>query len=386
MPEPHKIESGSISWRSPSNIALVKYWGKKPVQLPANPSLSMTLSNAYTELILDYSLKNEEFPTAWLEFLFEGNKQENFEIKIAAYLRSLVPEFPVLNDYNYKISSSNTFPHSAGIASSASSMSALGLCLADFLSRISGELPSRISGELPSRFSGELPSRFSGELPSRFSGWSESFIHQASRLSRLASGSACRSVYGGFVVWGLVPELAGTSDDFAIPVPYDVNPAFKDLKDSIMVVSSREKEVSSRTGHSLMAGHPFAQARYIMAMSDVLDLSNALRSGDFEEFVRITETEALNLHALMMTSSPSYLLIEPNTLNIVNAVRLFRKETKIPVCFTLDAGPNVHLLYPEANANIVKTWINAELIKFCENGKWIDDGIGQGPERLHPEI
>jgi diphosphomevalonate decarboxylase len=350
MLEPHKIESGKISWRSPSNIALVKYWGKKPVQVPANPSISMTLSRAYTELTLDYSLKNEKIPTAWLEFLFEGNKQENFEKKIAGYFKSLIPEFPVLNNYNFKISSSNTFPHSAGIASSASSMSALGLCLAHFIYSTGG--------------------------------WQGDLLQFSSRLSRLASGSACRSVYGGFVVWGHIPELAGTSDDFAIPVPYEVHPAFKDLKDSIMVASSREKEVSSRTGHSLMAGHPYAEARYKMAMSDVLNLSHALRSGDFEEFVKITETEALNLHALMMTSSPSYLLIEPNTLNIVNAVRLFRKETKIPVCFTLDAGPNVHLLYPEANASIVKSWINAELIKFCENGKWIDDGIGTGPERL----
>jgi diphosphomevalonate decarboxylase len=69
-------------------------------------------------------------------------------------------------------------------------------------------------------------------------------------------------------------------------------------------------------------------------------------------------------------------------LNVVNAVRLFREETKIPVCFTLDAGPNVHLLYPEKNAATVQPWIQAELIKFCENGKWIDDGIGEGPIRL----
>ncbi len=175
----------------------------------------------------------------------------------------------------------------------------------------------------------------------------------ASHLSRLASGSACRSVYGGYVIWGNVPELAGTSDDFAIPVPFEVNPVFKGMKDAILVVSSKEKAVSSRAGHSLMEGHPYAGARYEMAMTNLLNLSEALRSGDFEEFVRITESEALNLHALMMSSHPSYLLIEPNTLNIVNAVRLFRKETKIPVCFTLDAGPNVHLLYPAANVQAV---------------------------------
>ena len=154
------------------------------------------------------------------------------------------------------------------------------------------------------------------------------------------------------------------------------------MKDAILVVSSKEKKISSRAGHSLMEGHPYAEARYKTAMVHVMDLSASLRTGDLEEFIRITESEALNLHALMMSSHPSYLLIEPNTLNIVNLVREFRKETKIPVCFTLDAGPNVHLLYPEEYVTSVKTWINAELIKFCENGKWIDDEMGSGPERI----
>ena len=347
-----KPESGKISWRSPSNIALVKYWGKKPVQLPANPSLSMTLSRAYTEMTLDFSPRDEKANAPWLEFLFEGRKQEQFEKKIALYLRSLFSEYPILNEYSFKITSSNTFPHSTGIASSASSMSALGLCVAGFLSLYSGKAMS---------------------------------LQQASRLSRLASGSACRSVYGGYVIWGHTPELAGTSDDFAIPVPYEVNPVFKSMKDAILVVSSKEKEVSSRAGHSLMEGHPYAGGRYEMARSNLLNLSEVLRSGDFEEFVKISESEALNLHALMMSSNPSYVLIEPNTLNIVNSIRLFRKETKIPACFTLDAGPNVHMLYPAENESTIRAWIDAELVNFCENGKWIDDGIGEGPEKLNIE-
>jgi diphosphomevalonate decarboxylase len=235
-------------------------------------------------------------------------------------------------------------------------MSALGLCLADFLSRF-----TRIS----------IP-----QLP---------FLREASRLSRLASGSACRSVYGGYVIWGYVPKLTGTSDEFAIPVPFEVNPVFKGMKDAILVVNSKEKEVSSRAGHSLMDGHPYAGPRYEMAMSNMLKFSDALRSGDFDEFVRITESEALNLHALMMSSHQSYLPFEPNTLNIVNAIRRFRKETTIPVCFTLDAGPNVHMLYPAANDLVVRKWISEVLVEFCENGKWIDDGIGSGPEKLNSE-
>jgi diphosphomevalonate decarboxylase len=341
--------SGVIAWRSPSNIALVKYWGKKPGQIPANPSLSMTLKRAYTEMTMEYRPKDEDIRKPWLEFLFEGNEIYEFGKKISLYLESLFPDYPVLSQYSYKISSSNTFPHSTGIASSASSMSALGLCVAEFLSRFRRIAP---------------------------------FYQQASKLSRLASGSACRSVYGGYVIWGDVPELAGTSDKYAIPVPFEINPAFREMKDAILVVNSREKLVSSRAGHSLMENHPYARTRYEMAMNNMMDLIDSLKSGDFDKFIRVTESEALNLHAMMLTSSPSYILIEPNTLNIVNAIRQFRKETSTPVCFTLDAGPNVHMLYPAAHEMVIKKWINDKMLKFCENGRWIDDEIGTGPEKL----
>jgi diphosphomevalonate decarboxylase len=346
------FELNTISWRSPSNIALVKYWGKKPVQIPANPSLSMTLNEAYTEMSLEFIEKDlKDEPS--LEFLFEGQKQEKFEKKISGFLQSLTGKFPVLNHYHLKISSSNTFPHSTGIASSASSMSALGLCLADFFTHM-------------------------GLLPDN----RKEFLQEASRLSRLASGSACRSVYGGYVLWGYVPGFAGSSDEFAIPVPFEVNPAFREMKDAILVVSSKEKGVSSRAGHSLMESHPYAGKRFETAMSNILEISKALHSGDYDRFIDITESEALGLHALMMTSNPSYFLIEPNTVNIVNRIRQFRDETSIPVCFTLDAGPNVHLLYPEAEKIKVRQWIGEELVKYCENGRWIDDGIGAGPLKI----
>jgi diphosphomevalonate decarboxylase len=349
----HKISSGKISWRSPSNIALVKYWGKKPVQIPANPSLSMTLSKAYTDMTLEFTQKDKTADDPWLEFSFEGHMHDQFAEKIAVYLESLFLEFPVLNKYSYKITSSNTFPHSSGIASSASSMSALGLCLAEFLSRFRSN-----------------------------PGQNSKLLQEASRLSRLASGSACRSVYGGYVIWGHIPEIVGTSDEYAIPAPFEVNPVFRKMKDAILVVSSEEKKVSSRGGHSLMEGHPYAESRYKMAFKHMKALLDSLVSGDIDIFIRVTEAEALNLHALMMTSNPSYLLIKTNTLNIVNSIRRFRMETSVPVCFTLDAGPNVHMLYPAENEKIIHEWINEDLVKFCENERWIDDGIGSGPIKL----
>jgi len=349
MRENMVLASGKIAWRSPSNIALVKYWGKKPVQIPANPSLSMTISKAYTEMNFEFLLNERDKGIPRVDFLFEGKKQEHFEKKIRLYLQALTSEFPILGRYSFRISSHNTFPHSTGIASSASSMSALGLCLAEFIARARGE---SISYRL------------------------------ASDLSRQASGSACRSVYGGYTIWGRVPTIEGTDDKFAISLPFEVNPIFKEMKDAIFVVSSREKEVSSRAGHTLMELHPYASARYKMAMTNIVDLSEALKAGDMEKFICISESEALNLHALMMTSPQSYLLFEPGTLNIVNAIRQFRKETSIPVCFTLDAGPNVHMLYPAKYEISIRDWIKQEMVKFCEEGKWIDDEIGKGPEEI----
>jgi diphosphomevalonate decarboxylase len=339
--------SGKINWRSPSNIALVKYWGKKPVQLPANPSLSMTLSKACTEMEFEFSPRDGN--SHFLEFYFEGKKNEKFAAKIEAYLHSLAPDYPFLEDYCFRIYTTNSFPHSTGIASSASSMSALGLCLADFFAKHRGEDIS---------------------------------LREASRLSRLASGSACRSVYGGYTIWGYHGQIEGSSDDYAIPLPFGVHPVFSDMRDSILIVSSKEKDISSRAGHALMDTHPYAEKRYEIANCNAAALALALNSGDIDEFIRITESEALNLHALMMTSPESYMLLQPGTLNLIIAIRQFRKENSIPVCFTLDAGPNIHLLYPGEYAEKIKEWINSELVEFCENGKWIDDKNGKGPKRI----
>lgn len=346
-----EIKSGKTGWRSPSNIALVKYWGKKPGQIPANPSLSMTLSKAYTEMIMDFRISEHDNPG--VGFLFEGRREVKFETKITAFFESMAKQFPRIANFHFQISSHNTFPHSTGIASSASSMSALGLCLTDFLNMTGNEILT---------------------------------LKEASLFSRLASGSACRSVYGGYVVWGKMEELEGSADEFAIPVPFRVHPLFNDMKDAILVVSSREKQVSSRAGHAMMDGHPYSGARYEMARKNMVLLIKAMETGDFGLFSTVTESEALNLHALMMSSGQAYILFEPGTINIIKEIRRFRDETAIPVCFTLDAGPNVHLLYPSENEDYIKDWIKKVLAGFCENQQWIDDGIGKGPERVLASI
>ena len=107
-----------------------------------------------------------------------------------------------------------------------------------------------------------------------------------------------------------------------------------------------------------------------------------LKSGDLDEFISITELEALTLHAMMMTSNPYFILMKEGTLSIINKIWEFRNDSKIPVSFTLDAGANVHLLYPASYKQNVLDFIQSELVVFCENGQYICDVVGKGAKVL----
>ena len=133
----------------------------------------------------------------------------------------------------------------------------------------------------------------------------------------------------------------------------------------------------------LMQDHLFAEERYKMAYRNVTLLSGALAKGDIETFIQVTEQEALTLHALLMSSNPSYILLKPNTISLIKKIVDFRKANHIPVCFTMDAGPNIHLLYPGDYEVAVKDWIKKELTSFLEDGQWLDDMTGSGPVYLY---
>jgi diphosphomevalonate decarboxylase len=335
-------------WKCPSNIALVKYWGKRDFQKPMNPSLSFVLQNAFTETSVELHKDGDQK----VEFYFEG-AASSFGERIEKYLNHVSVRLPWVNKYHFRIHSSNSFPHSAGIASSASSFGALALCLT--------ELDFAISGK-------------ETNCPE--------FWQKASELARMGSGSACRSVYPGFVLWGQTRLFESCSDEYAIPLSEGVHPIFYGLRDAILMVDSGTKEVSSSVGHRSMDEHFYQRSRIAQAHENINELYLALLTGDLEKFVAVVENEALSLHAMMMTSNPSFLLLKPNSLELISRIRRFREMTQIPVCFTIDAGPNIHLLYFQENELDVKAFIERELLVFCENGTWIDDGIGNGPERL----
>jgi len=330
-----------VKWESPSNIALVKYWGKHGVQLPNNPSISFTLNNSKSITSVELIAKQAKK----VELYFEDKLNKDFGLRIEKYLNNISAELPFINDYSFIIRSTNTFPHSTGIASSASAFSALAMCLIDFDSQINN---------------------------------TELSFEKASYFARLGSGSACRSVYGGVAMWGKSQDIDNSANEFAISLNNEINPVFKTYHDDIVIVDADKKSVSSSAGHKLMDTNPYSTEKYNQAYVNTKLLYSSLKSNDIQEFIRIVELEALSLHSMMMISNPSFILIKPETLNIINKIREFRNDTNIPVCFTLDAGPNVHILYPDKNKTEVQKFISSEMNKF----RIINDFVGSGALKL----
>ncbi len=279
-----------VGWRSPSNIALIKYWGKEEGQVPMNPSLSFTLANATTETTLIYKKKSTGGESVDFDYSFEGKLNPLFSERVGRYLISLLDEFPFLQDYQIRIKSSNSYPHSAGIASSASSMSALALCLCSMEQGVTGNLNDA------------------------------GFFQKASHIARLGSGSACRSIYGGFNAWGRVTGFEGSSDEFAVPLKGKVSKIFRTLQDSILIIDAGEKKVSSSQGHKLMKTHPLRGKRKNQAVTNFRKLMKVLETGNFAEFTTVVEEEAIALHALMQTSSPPFTLLIPETSEVINGL------------------------------------------------------------------
>jgi diphosphomevalonate decarboxylase len=342
----NSITSANFEWSAPSNIALVKYWGKKENQIPANPSISFTLNHCKTITKLEVVKKSETQDISF-ELLFEGKSKEDFKPKIRKFLERIAPYCPYIKDYHFKIDTQNTFPHSSGIASSASGMAALAVNIMHLEKTI---IPS-ISDEY--------------------------FYSKASFLARLGSGSACRSIKGEVVVWGNHDAILGSSDLFGVAFS-EIHENFNNYQDTILLVDKGEKQVSSTLGHNLMHNHPYAEQRFAQAHENLTALKEVLTTGNIAEFIKIVESEALTLHAMMLTSMPYFILMKPNTLAIINALWNFRNKTQIPVCFTLDAGANVHVLYPAAVKEKVLQFIQDELVAYCQNGQYICDCIGTG--------
>ncbi len=284
------------------NIAFIKYWGNRDdaLRLPASGSISMNLGSLWTRTTVTFR------PSLAADELILGGQPTTGPAleRVAAFL-DLVRGMAGL-DQRAAVVSENNFPMGTGIASSASAFAALALAA------------TRAAGL---------------DLTEA----------ELSRLARRGSGSACRSIPGGFVEW-----LAGTDDrdSHAISI---APPEHWNLADCIAVVSRAHKAIGSARGNALAHTSPFQAARLADAPRR-LDLCRAaILQRDFEALAAVTELDSDMMHAVMMTSTPALFYWQPATLAVMQAVRGLR-AAGLPACYTVDAGPNVHVLCEAARA------------------------------------
>jgi diphosphomevalonate decarboxylase len=349
--EGNEIPSFQTTWSAPSNIALVKYWGKKELQIPCNPSVSFTLDQCRTTTSVRFERLKDNLDHLSLALQYDGKPVPSFEPKVKTFIDRILPYAPYLKEYHLLIDTINSFPHSSGIASSASAMSALAAAIMDLEKQIYPSLTA------------------------------EDQIKKCSFLARLGSGSAARSVEGPLVLWGEHTATPDSSDLFGARLTKAAD-VFKTYHDTILLVDKGQKEVSSTIGHNLMHNHPFAENRFTQAKAHYQALLTILEMGDMDGFNDLVEREALSLHAMMLTSSPSYILMHPNTIQIIQEVRRYRKTTGLNLTFTLDAGANVHLLYPAHEAEKIDQFIASDMRKYCQDNELIYDRVGTGLKKV----
>lgn len=334
--------TASSTWEAPANIALVKYWGKTGTQEPLTPSISMSLQESKSITYLKI------FQAKDFSFKLRNPNHKKWTAKMDVFFKRILPFCPFLETMNLEIETKNTFPHSAGMASSASGFAALALGICD----LEQQLQKRKMEDI-------------------------SFYEKASFLARLGSGSACRSIWPGFNWWGASSLFPPGQQERATPYPH-ISPDFKSLRDSIVIISKEEKKISSSEGHERFIEHPFRNGRKTQVNSRMKRLQEAMEQSDWELFISLVEEEALSLHALMMSSSPAYMLLRPESIEVWNKVQDLRRTKKLPIAMTMDAGPNIHLIYP---AGIVKKLIDLFQDLESKNFKLLHDRIGKGPKK-----
>ncbi|MBP9708258.1 MAG: diphosphomevalonate decarboxylase [Oligoflexales bacterium] len=332
---------------APSNIALIKYWGKDDATCnwPANSSLSMTLKNSCTTTRISSSNSDNH------ELYFDGQKLDvnnSFAQKTWAQLERIRQYLnPNQSLTPLCIESKNSFPSGCGIASSASSMAALTLGLYYFLSDDRNFIYHKDVAKL----------------------------QNLADLARRGSGSACRSLLGGFVKWE-----RGDNPNAQRVAPL-INGFSETIADTIVVISDETKSISSTEAHRYVKSSPLFTTR-IAGISERLKLIEySIEHGDWSEIGPWIEQEALDIHLLSMTATPAISYLSQNSWDFLVWLRNYRRDTSIPVFFTIDAGPNIHLLSPLSfHARIVED-IKSNFPDF----RLILDQGGEGPEiNCHP--
>jgi len=289
-----------------SNIALIKYWGNwnkvsPELNIPLNDSVSMTKygfsenSHLQTHTTLKFSEDFKENEAILNNNFLKGRDMERI-LKIIDPLKKIKKI-----DYKFKMMSFNDFPTQAGLASSAAGFAALTIAAAKALNL-------------------------------------ELTKEKLSTVARLGSGSAARSIHGGFVYWhrGISHE---TSFAEKICGPYDF-----DINAIIVIIDEGRKDVTSDLGHELAKTSIFNTIRAKKSHEQADEIKGAILDDDFKKVGTIAEKNCISMHTIMMTSDPPLFYWSPHTLRVIKNIMYIRKSENLDCYFTIDAGPNVHCL------------------------------------------
>src|SRR5512142_129013 len=289
-----------------ANIAFIKYWGNRDnaLRLPANGSISMNLDGLYTRTTVSFQ-RSLPFD----ELIINGHEVTGAGLERISHFLDLIRGMANTHEHA-EVMSENNFPSGTGIASSASAFAALALA---------GSVAAGLNLN----------------------------EQELSRLARRGSGSASRSIPGGFVEW-----QAGTSDEdsFAFSI---AAPDHWDLVDCVALISAAHKKTGSTEGHAITDTSPLQAARLADAPRRLEICRHAILERDFSTFASIIELDSDMMHAVMMTSTPALHYWKPASLEVMQCVRQWRMEG-IPACYTVDAGPNVHVICLETAARLIE--------------------------------
>lgn len=312
--------------RAYTNIALIKYWGKKNKQLklPVTSSLSLTLDKFYTDTKSEI-IDNDTDQIYLDHTLLDDNKSQ----RIRNYLNTIRTMYDFSE--HFKIDSVNHVPISAGFASSASGFAAL-----------AGSVAQTMELGLNRQ--------------------------ELSILARNGSGSATRSIFGGFVEW-----KTGDSNETSYAFPIDEDPQI-DIVLLSVVISEAKKSISSTKGMELTAEtSPFYSNWSTLVASEIKQIKQAIQIKDLEQIGSIAEHNALSMHALTLSANPPFTYFAPDTVKIIHIVQYLRTQGLLAYV-TIDAGPNVKIICSKESVKKVKDYINNNV----ENVSTFEAHIGKG--------
>jgi len=328
-----------VTVQAGSDIALVKYWGKKDrvLRLPANGSISMILDSLTTITTVEF------LPNLIKDEVTISGESEDGEVSRAVEhlnrIRNLAKEKGIISqDIFAKVVSENNFPKSTGLSSSGSGFAALTMAASKAIGLNLSE-------------------------------------KELSILARQGSGTACRCVCGGFVEWldgqnsaESYSKSFASVNDFAI-------------RDLVVIISEDKKNLSSTKGHDLAETSPFFLARQAKISAKLLATKKAILEKNFQKLGELVEAEALEFHSILLTSEPSILLLYPGTIEIMHTVRNLRKSG-VPVYFTINTGFNIHVLtLPEHEIQVTAVLEKTSCVK-----KVISSGVGEKPKYLNKHL